>query len=103
MTETHAPTRAETEAMIADVLAVYPAKTAKFRAKHLKPNDPEGSKECQVKSNIKSRPGVMTIRGCAYAGSKGVVWGPVKDVVHISHGPVGCGSLTEPSKTRMRR
>ncbi len=33
----------------------------------------------------------MTVRGCAYAGSKGVVWGPVKDVVHISHGPVGCG------------
>jgi nitrogenase molybdenum-iron protein alpha chain len=33
----------------------------------------------------------MTVRGCAYAGSKGVVWGPVKDMVHISHGPVGCG------------
>jgi nitrogenase molybdenum-iron protein alpha chain len=33
----------------------------------------------------------MTARGCAYAGAKGVVWGPVKDVTHISHGPVGCG------------
>jgi nitrogenase molybdenum-iron protein alpha/beta subunit len=33
----------------------------------------------------------MTIRGCAYAGSKGVVWGPIKDMIHISHGPVGCG------------
>ena len=33
----------------------------------------------------------MTVRGCAYAGSKGVVWGPIKDMVHISHGPVGCG------------
>jgi nitrogenase molybdenum-iron protein alpha chain len=33
----------------------------------------------------------MTTRGCAYAGAKGVVWGPVKDMVHISHGPVGCG------------
>lgn len=21
----------------------------------------------------------MSVRGCAYAGSKGVVWGPVKD------------------------
>ena len=62
------PTKEETEAMIADVLAAYPPKTAKFRAKHLKPNDPEGGKECEVKSNIKSRPGVMTIRGCAYAG-----------------------------------
>ena len=36
----------------------------------------------------------MTPRGCAYAGSKGVVWGPVKDVVHISHGPVGCGQYS---------
>ena len=50
--------------------------------------------ECDVKSNIKSVPGVMTIRGCAYAGSKGVVWGPVKDMVHISHGPVGCGQYS---------
>jgi nitrogenase molybdenum-iron protein alpha/beta subunit len=33
----------------------------------------------------------MTTRGCAYAGAKGVVWGPVKDMVHLSHGPVGCG------------
>ena len=33
----------------------------------------------------------MTARGCAYAGSKGVVWDPIKDMIHISHGPVGCG------------
>lgn len=91
---TQEPTREQTEAMIADVLSVYPDKAQKDRAKHIKPNDPEGSKECAVKSNIKSRPGVMTVRGCAYAGSKGVVWGPVKDVVHISHGPVGCGQYS---------
>ncbi len=36
----------------------------------------------------------MTVRGCAYAGSKGVVWGPIKDMVHISHGPVGCGQYS---------
>nr|WP_239375284.1 nitrogenase molybdenum-iron protein alpha chain [Frankia sp. Cj5] len=89
---------ADTQAMIDDVLAGYPAKAAKFRAKHIKPNDPDGSKECEVKSNIKSRPGVMTIRGCAYAGSKGVVWGPIKDMVHISHGPVGCGQYSWASR-----
>ena len=88
------PSRETTEAIIADVLAAYPPKTAKFRSKHLAANAPEGGKECEVKSNIKSRPGVMTVRGCAYAGSKGVVWGPVKDVVHISHGPVGCGQYS---------
>ena len=76
--------------LIEEVLETYPEKTAKKRAKHLTVAE-EGASECGVKSNIKSIPGVMSIRGCAYAGSKGVVWGPVKDMVHISHGPVGCG------------
>jgi len=85
--------------LIAEVLEAYPDKTKKRRQKHLnvaKTKAPaEGTTDvatqCDVKSNIKSVPGVMTIRGCAYAGSKGVVWGPIKDMVHISHGPVGCG------------
>jgi len=42
----------------------------------------------------KSRPGVMTVRGCAFAGAKGVVWGPVKDQITISHGPIGCGQYS---------
>src|SRR5512135_1721624 len=79
--------------LIQEVLAVYPEKAAKKRAKHLNVYE-EGKPDCGVKSNIKSLPGVMTIRGCAYAGSKGVVWGPIKDMVHISHGPVGCGQYS---------
>ncbi|MDY0013071.1 MAG: nitrogenase molybdenum-iron protein alpha chain [Rhodocyclaceae bacterium] len=88
-------TREETEALIAEVLEVYPEKAKKDRAKHLAVNDQsvEQSKKC-ITSNRKSLPGVMTIRGCAYAGSKGVVWGPVKDMIHISHGPVGCGQYS---------
>jgi nitrogenase molybdenum-iron protein alpha chain len=81
------------KALIAEVLEAYPEKTAKKRAKHLNVYE-EGKPDCGVKSNIKSLPGVMTIRGCAYAGSKGVVWGPIKDMVHISHGPVGCGQYS---------
>jgi nitrogenase molybdenum-iron protein alpha chain len=80
-------------ALIAEVLAAFPEKSAKKRAKHLATFDSE-KPDCSVKSNIKSLPGVMTIRGCAYAGSKGVVWGPIKDMVHISHGPVGCGQYS---------
>lgn len=88
-------TREETEALISEVLEVYPEKAKKDRAKHLTPNDQslEQSKKC-ITSNKKSLPGVMTIRGCAYAGSKGVVWGPIKDMIHISHGPVGCGQYS---------
>ncbi|NTV95568.1 MAG: nitrogenase molybdenum-iron protein alpha chain [Thiobacillus sp.] len=88
-------TREETEALIAEVLEVYPEKAKKDRAKHLAVNDQsiEQSKKC-ITSNRKSLPGVMTIRGCAYAGSRGVVWGPIKDMIHISHGPVGCGQYS---------
>lgn len=87
--------RQETEALIEEVLQVYPEKAKKDRAKHLAVNDRsiEQSKKC-ITSNRKSLPGVMTIRGCAYAGSKGVVWGPIKDMIHISHGPVGCGQYS---------
>jgi nitrogenase molybdenum-iron protein alpha chain len=81
------------EQLIKEVLEAYPEKTAKKRAKHLAVAQ-DGATDCGVKSNIKSIPGVMSIRGCAYAGSKGVVWGPVKDMVHISHGPVGCGQYS---------
>ncbi len=88
-------TREETEALIAEVLEIYPEKAKKDRAKHLTVNDQsvEQSKKC-ITSNRKSLPGVMTVRGCAYAGSKGVVWGPIKDMIHISHGPVGCGQYS---------
>jgi len=77
-------------AMIAETLEAYPEKAGKRRAKHLGVNDLSKA-DCGVRSNVKSVPGVMTQRGCAYAGSKGVVWGPIKDQVGISHGPVGCG------------
>jgi len=90
-----AMSRDEVESLIQEVLEVYPEKAQKNREKHLSPNDPEleQSKKC-ITSNKKSLPGVMTIRGCAYAGSKGVVWGPIKDMIHISHGPVGCGQYS---------
>ena len=91
--ESPADLKERNKALIAEVLEAYPDKSAKRRAKHLNTYDAEKA-ECSVKSNIKSIPGVMTIRGCAYAGSKGVVWGPIKDMVHISHGPVGCGQYS---------
>ncbi len=88
-------TKEETEALIQEVLEVYPEQARKDRAKHLAVNDQslEKSNKC-ITSNRKSQPGTMTIRGCAYAGSKGVVWGPIKDMIHISHGPVGCGQYS---------
>ncbi len=88
----------KTAEFVQDLLKKYPEKTAKKRAGHIivkeTTTDEAGAPSCStcaVKSNVKSIPGVMTARGCAYAGSKGVVWGPIRDMVHLSHGPVGCG------------
>ncbi len=76
--------------VVEEVLDQYSPKVKKNRSQHIAVKD-DSCSSCAVKSNSKTVPGVMTARGCAYAGAKGVVWGPVKDVVHISHGPVGCG------------
>ncbi|MFD3232133.1 nitrogenase molybdenum-iron protein alpha chain [Rahnella aceris] len=88
-------TRERNEALIQEVLEIFPEKALKDRKKHMITTDPamESVGKCIV-SNRKSQPGVMTVRGCAYAGSKGVVFGPIKDMAHISHGPVGCGQYS---------
>jgi nitrogenase molybdenum-iron protein alpha chain len=83
-------TKEGTQAMIDRTLEGYPEKGRKKRAPHLAPNESQAEGAC-VKANKKTIPGVMSARGCAYAGAKGVVWGPIRDTVHISHGPVGCG------------
>jgi nitrogenase molybdenum-iron protein alpha chain len=83
-------TKESTQEMIDKTLEIYPEKAKKKRAPHLAPNDQASGSAC-VKSNRKTVPGVMSARGCAFAGAKGVVWGPIRDMVHVSHGPVGCG------------
>lgn len=44
----------------------------------------------EIECNQSTIPGCMTERGCVYAGSKGVITGAIKDVVHVVHSPVGC-------------
>ena len=45
----------------------------------------------QVAANTRTLPGVISQRGCTYAGCKGVILGPTRDIVNITHGPIGCG------------
>ncbi|MGD9154073.1 MAG: nitrogenase component I subunit alpha, partial [Bacillota bacterium] len=48
-------------------------------------------------------PGIITQRGCCYAGCKGVVLGPTRDILNLTHGPIGCGFyswLTRRNQTR---
>ncbi|MBK8479136.1 MAG: nitrogenase molybdenum-iron protein alpha chain [Opitutaceae bacterium] len=72
----------------AEMLKVYPPKTKKKREKQLLANDPGTPPE--IGANTRTVPGIITQRGCTYAGCRGVVIGPIHDILHITHGPVGC-------------
>lgn len=72
-----------------EMLKAYPPKTRKKRAKQILSNDPEAPAE--IAANTRTVPGIMTQRGCTYAGCRGVVMGPIYDLLQITHGPVGCG------------
>ncbi|TCK92902.1 Mo-nitrogenase MoFe protein subunit NifD precursor [Natranaerovirga hydrolytica] len=70
------------------VLEKYPAKVMKNRKKHIVVRDTNETQE--ISANTRAIPGIITNRGCCYAGCKGVVVGPIIDMVHIVHGPIGC-------------
>jgi nitrogenase molybdenum-iron protein alpha chain len=72
-----------------EVVEKYPNKVGKKRAKAIINNDPDNIP--QIQANIRTIPGIITQRGCTYAGCKGVVLGPTRDIVNITHGPIGCG------------
>jgi nitrogenase molybdenum-iron protein alpha chain len=50
----------------------------------------ENLTSCLPLGYLKTIPGSMSERGCAYCGAKHVIGTPMKDVIHLSHGPVGC-------------
>jgi len=79
----------DTQHAIDELLKPYPPKVARKRAKHILLNQPDRPPE--IEANVRTIPGIITQRGCCYAGCKGVVVGPVADAVTITHGPVGCG------------
>ena len=79
----------KTEAVIDKMLEKYPAKVARKRKKAIVVNDKDAQQEIQA--NVRTVPGIITQRGCTYAGCKGVVLGPTRDIVNLTHGPIGCG------------
>ncbi|PYG84821.1 nitrogenase molybdenum-iron protein alpha chain [Ruminiclostridium sufflavum DSM 19573] len=72
------------------VLDKYSAKVYKNRKEHIIEVNEE-TRQQPIAANTRSVPGIMTNRGCCYAGCKGVVLGPLKDVLVLTHGPIGCG------------
>lgn len=89
MTSKNKKTGPSVEEFKEELLAKYPRKVAKKRDKGIISNDPTDTK-LEIQANVRTVPGIITQRGCTYAGCKGVVLGPTRDIVNIVHGPIGC-------------
>ncbi|RBQ25073.1 MAG: hypothetical protein ALMCE001_07150 [Methanocorpusculum sp. MCE] len=83
-----------TEEKLGEVLGIYPEKVLVNRRRHIVLKEPDTETAQQIEANTRTLPGIITNRGCAFAGCKGVVVGPIKDMVHIFHGPVCCAFYT---------
>jgi nitrogenase molybdenum-iron protein alpha chain len=98
------PTRPQPDPVAAreEFLRIYPDKTRKKRAKQVLVNtDPD--KPAEIGANTRTIPGIMTQRGCTYAGCRGVVIGPMHDVLHITHGPIGCSFYSWQTRRNLAR
>lgn len=62
------------------------------RGEHIYVHDP--ANPVIPKCNTCTLPGDMTERGCAFAGSRGVIGGPIADIIAMVHSPVGCAWYT---------
>ncbi len=72
------------------LLAKYPPKVARKRAKQILINEALENSTPEITANVRTIPGIITMRGCTYAGCKGVIMGPTSDIVNLVHGPIGC-------------
>ncbi len=87
-----------------DLINKYPPKVARKRSKQIVINKIEKDQPVpKIQANVRTIPGIITQRGCTYAGCKGVVLGPTRDILNLTHGPIGCGFyswLTRRNQTR---
>jgi nitrogenase molybdenum-iron protein alpha chain len=74
----------------AELLSKYPPKVARKRAKQIMINEALQNDTPSLTANVRTIPGIITMRGCTYAGCKGVIMGPTRDIVNLVHGPIGC-------------
>jgi nitrogenase molybdenum-iron protein alpha chain len=73
-----------------ELLKKYPPKVARKRAQSILINEALENTTPEIQANVRTIPGIITMRGCTYAGCKGVIMGPTRDIVNIVHGPIGC-------------
>ena len=82
--------RLEPAEVKAELLAKYPPKVARKRSKQIMINEALEQGTPEITANVRTIPGIITMRGCTYAGCKGVIMGPTRDIVNLVHGPIGC-------------
>jgi nitrogenase molybdenum-iron protein alpha chain len=102
--ETYLCSEIDPEEVKKKLISKYPAKVGRKRSKQITINKIDEEK-CvpEVMANVRTIPGIITQRGCSYAGCKGVVLGPTRDIINLTHGPIGCGFyswLTRRNQTR---
>ncbi len=73
-----------------EILKKYPPKVARKRAQQILINEALQNDTPEIQANVRTIPGIITMRGCTYAGCKGVIMGPTRDIVNLVHGPIGC-------------
>ena len=90
MGKAHKMVQWEPAAVKEKLLAKYPPKVARKRAKQILINEAQQNSTPEITANVRTIPGIITMRGCTYAGCKGVILGPTSDIVNLVHGPIGC-------------
>jgi nitrogenase molybdenum-iron protein alpha chain len=87
-----------------ELIQIYPKKLRQKRSEQIVVTEHrEDGSVPEIKANVRSSPGIITQRGCTYAGCKGVVIGPSRDILSLVHGPIGCSFyawLTRRNQTR---
>ncbi|MEW6053452.1 MAG: nitrogenase component I subunit alpha [Nitrospirota bacterium] len=75
-----------------EIILKYPPKVARKRSEHIVINKKvDDENYAEIQANARTVPGIISQRGCCYAGCKGVVMGPTRDIINLTHGPIGCG------------
>jgi nitrogenase molybdenum-iron protein alpha chain len=87
-----------------ELIQIYPKKLRQKRSEQIVVTEHrEDGSVPEIKSNVRTSPGIITQRGCTYAGCKGVIFGPTRDILNLVHGPIGCSFyawLTRRNQTR---
>ena len=75
------------------ILKKYPAKVARKRAKQIIVNNPDdGNQVPEIMANTRTIPGILTMRGCAYAVARASSWARRAISSRSPTGPSAVGS-----------